>query len=196
MTTPAAQPPPFLSPAFHLHFFPKVLRDRYRHYRSRDKGGRQHVLFEIPLVIAACIAVGIIGLPSAVKGSIVGLMMVSAGSLGLIALAAGGLISEYRVRASEGYCYTYDHFVPSAFIFFVILGLSAGVVMGALVYASLALGLAGTLAGVCVGYLVGIFAGLWVHALGFMAIWFIYFANAASAFMIVFDFIVLLLMTT
>ena len=37
--------------------------------------------------------------------------------------------------------------------------------------------------GLVAGYVVGIFAGLWIYALGFMAVWLIYLANAASVFM-------------
>ena len=99
-------------------------------------------------------------------------------------MVASAVIYEYRCRVGSGYTYTYESFAPSIFIFFVLLGLTGGIVTVGLVYESLTLATLGALAGFAAGYVAGIFAGLWIHGLGFMAVWFIYLANIASVLML------------
>lgn len=188
-----ANPPRFLSPAFHLDFFPKVLVYRYRHYKSRDRNKKDHVLFEIPLMIAACGVTAAVGFPRALVGSFAGIVISAVGSLGLIAMVAGAVVSEYRCRVRSRYTYAYESFSPSIFIFFVMMGLTGGILTGGVLYESLTVAVLGALAGFLAGYVAGIFAGLWIYGLGFMAVWFIYLANVVSAFMLVENCIVVFL---
>lgn len=184
---PLSSPPRFFSTAFHFSFMPEVLFYRYRQYRDRDRNAREHVLIELPLIIAVCAVLAAVGFPSAVKGSIAGIIMLVIGAGGIVALVAGAVISEYLRRVKEGRKYTYANFVPSIFIFCLMLGFTAGLLTGDNIYKSRQIALISGLAGLFAGYIAGIFAGRWIHCLGFMAIWFVYLANLAALLMLVVD---------
>lgn len=166
---------------------PEVLFYRYRQYRDRDRNAREHVLIELPLIIAVCAVLAAVGFPSAVKGSIAGIIMLVIGTGGIVALVAGAIITEYIRRVKEGRKYTYADFVPSIFFFCLMMGFTAGLLTGDNIYKSRQIALISGLAGLFAGYIAGIFAGRWIHCLGFMAIWFVYFANLAALLMLVVD---------
>ncbi|MBI5887236.1 MAG: hypothetical protein HZB82_00800 [Deltaproteobacteria bacterium] len=166
---------------------PKVFLYRYRQYRNRDRNAREHFLIEVPLIIVVCAVLAAAGFPSAVKGSVVGIIISVAGAGGIVALVVGAVISEYLRRVEQGRKYTYADFVPSIFVFCLVLGFSAGLLTGGVIYKSRQIALIFGLAGLLAGYAAGIFAGRWIHCLGFMAIWFIYLANLATLLMLIDD---------
>ena len=175
-------PPPFWSPAFHLSFLPRVIALRIGEWRRR-RNERRHVHIEIPLVIFGCLILAVLGLPAAMKGSILGWAGVTVGAGGLLALMAWSIIGEARVRRKEGYRYDYVVFMPSVFFFLVLLGFSAGLIAGDVIYNDPATGYLWALPGLVLGYLVGLFAARWVHALGFMGEWFVYLAILGLIFL-------------
>jgi len=183
-------PPPFWSPAFHVRFLPRVIALRIAQWR-RTRNERRHVMIEVPLAIFGCLILVVLGLPAAVKGSVLGWGSTLVGAGALLALMAWSVVGEWRARRQEGYRYDYAVFMPSVFCFCVLLGFSAGLIAGGIVYDSLTVGYLWAGAGLVLGYLAGIFAARWVHALGFMGEWFVYLAILGMVFLPFEDLIVI-----
>lgn len=178
-----ASPPSFFSPSFHLSFLPRVIGFRIEQWRRRDRNARRHVLVEIPLLIFGCLILGALGLPAAVKGSILGWACTLIGAGALLGLMTWSIVGEYRVRRQEGYRYDYAVFMPTVFFFCVVLGFSAGLMADGIVHNSSDMSYLWAGAGLVLGYLAGIFAARWVHALGFMGEWFVYLAILGLVFL-------------
>ena len=176
------EPPPLWRPAFHLAFLPRVIAFRIAQWR-RERHVRRHVLIEIPLLIFGCLLLAVLGLPAAARGSIGGWLSTLAGLGGLLGLMGWSIVGEYRARRREGYRYDYAVFMPSVFFCCALLGLSAGLIAGGVIYDAPAMGYLWAGPGLVAGYLAGIFAARWVHALGFMAEWFVYLAILGLIFL-------------
>ncbi|HSN16834.1 MAG TPA: hypothetical protein VLV87_01375 [Gammaproteobacteria bacterium] len=175
------KPPPFFSFAYHLGFLPRVIAYRIQDYRRRHgqprTGFGPDTQLESPLVIAACILLMVFGLPSAIEtGSVGGWISTFVGAGGLAALIGWSIVNEWRWRRAEGHRYGYADFMPSVFFFCLLAGGSAGLIVGGVATNDPMSGYAWTLPGLLAGYLGGLFAARWVHALGFIKIWFIYVA--------------------
>jgi len=187
-----AAPPPLWSPAFHLSFLPRVIALRIAQWR-RKQDSRRHVHIELPLVIFGCLILLVLGLPGAVKGSFFGWACALAGAGGLLALMTWSIIGEARARRKEGYRYDYVVFMPSVFFCCLLMGLTAGLIAGGVIYNLAAVGYLWAALGLVLGYLAGIFAARWVHALGFMGEWFVYLAILGMVFLPFEDLIVVLI---
>lgn len=161
LSGPDAPPPKFLSLEFHTRFFPALLFGRLcpsavEHTSFTSTNGL-YVLFVVCLILL------IIGVPGAVtNNSIAGWVMVGLGALGLAAMFVNSVFSRMGEPVS------YGGFLRCVFLFFVVLGVSAGVFTGALGH-SLAIGLPAGALGFAAGYLLGILAGFWLQYLGWMA---------------------------
>jgi hypothetical protein len=118
---------------------------------------------EMIVLLAVCLVLAAIGLPSALaRGSIVGWM--------LSALGVGGvlILSVISVGAQWGSRPTYDDFLFGFFFLFVSLGALGGVAAGMETH-STGIGIVAGLAGLVGGYLLGIFMGLKMQHLGWIA---------------------------
>lgn len=187
-----SQPPRFWSAAFHVAFLPRVIAIRIAQWR-RQRGARRHVHIELPLVIFACLLLAVLGLPAAARGSLIGWMSLIAGLGGLLGLMGWSIVSEYRTRRREGYRYGYAVFMPSVFCCCLLLGFTAGLIAGGVIYDSPAMGLLWCGPGLVAGYLAGPFLARWVHALGFMGEWFVFLAILGLIFLPFEDAIVILI---
>lgn len=185
------QPPPFWSAAFHVSFLPQVIAFRIAQWR-RERGARHHVHIEIPLLIFGCLLLMVLGLPAALHGSLLGWLSAALGAGALIALFAWSILGEYRARRREGYRYGYPVFMPSVFFCCLLLGLTAGLIAGGVIYSPV-MGYLWAVPGLVAGYLVGLYAARWVHALGFMGEWCVYLAILGLIFLPLEDAIVILI---
>ncbi|HEV2332291.1 MAG TPA: hypothetical protein VGV16_03945 [Gammaproteobacteria bacterium] len=184
-------PPPFWSAAFHVSFLPRVIAWRIAQWR-RERGARRHVHIEIPLLIFGCLLLVVLGAPAAAHGSIAGWGSAILGAGALVALMGWSMVGEYRTRRREGYRYDYAVFMPSVFFCCLLLGFTAGLIAGGTIYNDPSVGYLWCGPGLVVGYLAGLFAARWVHALGFMAEWFVYLAILGLVFLPIEDLIVIL----
>ena len=158
-----AVPPRFVSLEFHTRFFPGLLRHRLRRKGRKQEGTSFTSTLEMMIVLAVCLILSIIGLPSALtRGSIVGWVLTLAGVGGIVLLVILSAASHRGARA------TYDDFLMGVFFFFVSLGVFIGIPVGMESH-SFWLGFAAGLAGLCAGYVLGIFAGLGLQHLGWIA---------------------------
>lgn len=123
------------------------------------------------ITLCVCAVLAIIGIPSAVNGSVVGWILSILGVGGTIALIIISMIGQWGERPS------YDDFLVGVFLFFVILGVFLGIPVGMDTH-SFWYGFLTSLAGLIVGYVIGIFAGLWLQYLG----WFAIVMNMLAAF--------------
>lgn len=115
------------------------------------------------IVLAVCLVLSIIGIPSALNGgSVVGWALTVLGAGGLVLLVILSVASRWGTEA------TYDDFLVGIFFFFVSLGVFIGIPVG-MDNHSLWLGLIVSVTGLCAGYVVGIFAGLFLQHLGWIA---------------------------
>jgi hypothetical protein len=190
--SPLVQPPSVFSPAFHYRFLPHLLAYCYRRNQAR-KGQREHVYIEIPIFIALCVFLLMLGLPSAVQShAVAGIVLAALGGGGIVALIAWAVSVEYRSRKKEGYRYGYDVFLLSVFGFCVNLGLSTGLMIGGIGYENLWACLLGGLAGLVTGYILGLYAGRWAHAFGFMTPWLVFLSSLGCVLLPIEDLIVVL----
>ena len=178
--------PRFLSAAFHTRFFPSLVWHRLRpNAQAAGSGFANHIPIGLPIVLLICLVLLLGGLPSAVeRGSPVGWAASGLGLLGAVALLV------QSVRAQAGTRPTFDAFRLGVFVFFLTLGLTAGLVLGTGLPAG-ALKVLATLGGLVVGYLVGIAAGLWVQYLGWIAAWIELAAGLLALGMVVLDLVFL-----
>lgn len=152
--------PKFLSLEFHTRFFPAFLWSRLRPRDRVGTGFPSAVGLQVMFVVC-CILV-ILGLPGAVSNrSFIGWILAGAGAAGILALLINSLCSRREAPS-------YDGFLSGVFLFFVALGISAGVFVGTLEH-SVPMGLLIGLGGLIAGYLLGIMAGLWFQYLGWLA---------------------------
>jgi hypothetical protein len=184
-------PPSFWSAAFHFSFLPRVIAFRIVQWR-RSRNVRRHVLIEIPLVIFGCLFLMLLSASGAANGSILGWVGLILGAGALFALMSWSIVGEYRLRREEGYRYDYAVFMPSVFFCCVLLGLSTGLIAGGVIYNAPVMGYLWSVPGLVLGYVAGVFAARWVHALGFMADWFVYLAILGLIFLPIEDLIVIL----
>jgi hypothetical protein len=161
----AADPilPKFLSLEFHTRFFPRVLRDRLCRKGKESEGTTFTSTMEMMILLAVCLMLAVIGIPSAVtRGSILGCILSVFGIGGTAALLISSVGSQWGTRP------TYDSFLVGMFFFDLSLGILVGISIG-MSYHSLLLGACASLAGLVAGYALGIFSGLWAQRLGWMA---------------------------
>jgi hypothetical protein len=152
-------PPKFLSLEFHLRFFPALLWSRLR---PQQRQGTGFAPLSPIIIVFACILLVILGIPYAMShGSVIGWILSGVGLAGIVALFINSIFSRSGPPS-------YDGFLAGIFFFFISLGITSGVFIGAL-ERSFALGLLAGAGGFVAGYGIGIFAGLWLQYLGWMA---------------------------
>jgi hypothetical protein len=164
--------PSFFSLRYHTVFFPSVLKRQFGRAKRSNEATSFTSTLEMMICLAICIILAIIGIPFAITGkSIGGWIMTVIGLGGMILLLVASIAAEWRYRPS------YDAFLVWVFLFFLSLGVFAGIPVG-IEYHSFWLGLAASLGGLVAGYSTGILAGLRVQHLG----WFAVVLNFAAAF--------------
>jgi hypothetical protein len=168
---PDITPPKFVSKEFHTRFFPQVLRNHLPPKRRESEGTTFTSTTEMFILLAVCVILAIIGIPSAVQGSVLGWILSILGVGGTIALVVMSLMCQRGERPS------YGDFLIGVFLFFVILGIFLGIPVGMETH-SFGLGLLTSLAGLITGYVIGIYGGLWLQYLG----WFAIVINMLAAF--------------
>ncbi len=156
--------PSFFSLAFHTAFFPGLLRRRLRRHEEPHRFGGD-VPIEYRIALFVCVLTAIFSLPAAGRGSVAGGVIGGLGVVGFLALCLGSL------RAGMEHGPTWERFLPAVFFFFVVLGLTTGLLLGGL-YHSRVLSLLAGAAGALLGYGAGITAGLWIQRLGWIAAFF------------------------
>jgi hypothetical protein len=155
--------PGFLSFDFHLSFFPRLLGRRLRG-KGKEGGVTFTSTLEATILLAVCVVLAVIGLPSALaRGSIAGWVLSVLGVGGTMVLFVWSVASAWGSRPE------YDRFGVGIFFFFVALGLFVGVPVG-LSHHSFPLGTLASLAGLVCGYLLGIFSGRQVQRLGWISV--------------------------
>jgi hypothetical protein len=109
-----------------------------------------------------CLIVAVLGISSGLfHKSVIGWVAGGLGAAGILALMLNSIFSCEEPP-------TYDCFLTGIFFFFVIMGLTSGILTGALRH-SPPLALLMGLGGAMVGYVLGILAGLWVQSLGWLS---------------------------
>jgi hypothetical protein len=126
---------------------------------------------ELFIIFAVCLILAIIGIPSAVHGSVLGWILSILGVVGIVSLVILSVSSQWGERP------TYDDFLKGVFFFFVSLGIFIGIPVGMESH-SFRLGASASLAGLVAGYALGIVAGLQLQSLG----WFAIILNMIAAF--------------
>jgi hypothetical protein len=156
-------PPGILSFEFHTKFFPRLLWSRLGPNKKEVQGAGFNHNMEFTVMLVLCVILAAIGLPSALnRGSVLGWILGILGLGGVLAILISSIVSRLGARPS------YEEFLIWIFLFFVFLGLTAGIYAGKLGH-SLSLGLLSGILGVSFGYVFGIFAGLWFQYLGWIA---------------------------
>jgi hypothetical protein len=154
--------PKFLYLDFHLRFFPQVLRRRLRG-KAKEGGVSFTSTLEATILLAACVVLALIGLPSAItRGSIVGYVF------SILGVGGAGTLFVWSVASSWGSPAGYDQFSPGVFFFFVLAGIFVGIPVG-LSGHSFLLGVSLSLAGLVAGYPIGIFSGRQAQRLGWIS---------------------------
>jgi hypothetical protein len=153
--------PKFLSLEFHTRFFPALLLGRLS---PEEKGGTTFTsTTELYVLLVICLILVVIGIPNAVSHkSIIGWIAGGIGAAGIMAMFISSILSQMGTPPS------YDAFLKGIFLFFLSLGISAGIFIGTLDHSSLKGLLVGS-AGLVAGYLLGILFGLWFQYLGWLA---------------------------
>ena len=175
--------PKFLSFEFHTRFFPALL---WRGMRPRERGGTSFTSTGVlPILLVFCLILLLSGIPYALAHkSITGWVLGGIGVAGMVFLFINSITSGINNQP------TYVGFLKGIFFFFVTLGISAGVFVGALSH-SLPLGLLVGAGGFIGGYLLGILAGLWFQYLGWVAALLNMLAGLAVLGMFVVDIVLL-----
>ncbi|MDD5711629.1 MAG: hypothetical protein PHY31_02600 [Smithellaceae bacterium] len=160
--------PPFFSFSFHRDFLPALLRERLRAGR-RNSGSplsehmAEGVPIEFTILTIVALAVAFWGMVAVIdKGMVGGWFLLIAGGGGFLMLLVNSINSGRDFRPSP------ESFRPAAFLFFLILGLTAGALPASLGHA-VSTRVAMTAAGIILGYLLGALAGLWIKRLGWMS---------------------------
>lgn len=177
-------PPKLLSIEFHTRFFPVFL---WRRFRSPErKGSGFNSLLELHIVLAVCIVLMALGAPSALsRGSIAGWAACGIGAAGLLAMIIHAVASHGGQRPS------YEDFLAGCFLFFIILGLTAGIFTSSLNHYSFFASLLLCLAGLIIGYIIGLAAGFGLQYLGWLAVVLNGLAYLAIIGMVVVDLVLL-----
>ena len=126
----------------------------YSHWGG-DLAGVIGLVLCIMLVVTGC-------LYAASHKTIIGWVLAGVGAAGILALLAFTVYSHRKEPP------TYESFLAASFFFFVILGVTVGIFVGALEH-SRWLELLGGCAGLLAGYILGLFAGVWFQYLGWLA---------------------------
>jgi hypothetical protein len=109
-----------------------------------------------------CLVAVAVGLPSLWPG---GQRNWFWGGVGVLGIAGFLALLVWSGWSRRGVPLSYDDFHPGPFFFLALLGLTAGLWLGASRHSPL-WALAGAVVGACVGYVLGILSGLWIQALG------------------------------
>ena len=157
------QAPPFLSMGFHLRFFPALIWRRIRpHEEPSGSSFANHGSVEYVLTLTAAALAAAIGLPAALRGSMIGII---AAGLGFLAIAALVIFSVVTARGTYA---SFNGFRLWVFLLCPASTMTAGWFLGSLAHShvqSLLYGAAGLLG----GYPLGIAAGLSAQRLGWFA---------------------------
>jgi hypothetical protein len=182
MTPAPGAAPRFLSVEFHTRFFPALLRRRLRPQRATAESPfAHHLSIEYPIMLTLCFVLAALGLPSALtKGSVVGGIVGVLGIVGAVTLVVQSIHAQLKTRP------TFEAFRVVPFAFFLILGLTLGLVGGS-GHHSRALEACAAVAGLVGGYVVGIAGGLCAQYLGWIGTWVELAAGVAALGMLVGD---------
>jgi hypothetical protein len=174
--------PKFFSLEFHARFFPRLLW-AHLHRTETERTGFSSIL-ELSVLFAVCLIVAVLGISSGFfHKSVIGWVAGGLGAAGILALMLNSIFSCEEPP-------TYDRFLTGVFFFFVILGLTAGVLVGT-IKRSPPWGLLTGLGALVVGYLLGILAGLWFQYLGWLSLLLNGLAGLAVFGMLVVDLVLL-----
>ncbi|MBM3250376.1 MAG: hypothetical protein FJZ09_06010 [Candidatus Omnitrophica bacterium] len=192
---PLGDQPGILSLRFHIKFFPEVLRRCFLRRKSKGQEYQSpfanHFPIEFTLAIIFCVVLLVAGLPGLIgKRSLISGAMSLLGAGGLIAMLVSSIRSENKNRAELGGRYTFDYFVTGVFLFFLLLGLSAGISLGYLKGSPAQMVLYG-LTGIAAGYIVGLFAGIGINYLGWFGTYVVYLFYFLMIFLVLFDIILI-----
>ena len=172
--------PSFFSPSFHTSYFPRLL---FRLYRCTPQSPfAHHVSLEFTILAILSIGLASIGLRQAwASGSIVWAVLGGAGLVGFVSMLGVNL------RENWGRPPSFEAFRLSIFFFLLLLGTSAGFLIGASTSGLWAA--FGGLLGLSVGYVLGIVGGLYLQYLGWMAFLFELLAHVGLLALVITDLI-------
>lgn len=180
-------PPSFFSFSFHTQFFPSLL---WKHLRPKKEVEYQspfsnHIPLELTILVLVSKLVAIAGLGAGItRGSILGW------GFGILGLAVFSFFVVSSIRSQMVTRPSFGSFRFGIFLFFVVLGITAGIFGGTLLH-SRSLACWGGFAGFVAGYGVGIFAGLGIQYLGWIGRLFGHLAVAGIVGLIVLDCVLL-----
>ncbi len=183
----SATPPSFFSLSFHTRFFPSLLWRRFRPKKEEEYRSpfSNHIPLELTILVVVSKAAAIAGLGAGIsRGSIIGW------GFGILGLAVFAFFLVGSIRSQMGIRPSFDSFSTGIFLFFIVLGITAGIFEGTLLRSRSSAGWGGT-AGFVAGYGVGIFAGLGIQRLGWIGGLFSHLAVAGTVGLIVLDCVLL-----
>ena len=177
--------PKFLSLEFHVKFFLPMLLSRLRP-RKREGTSFSPLPLDAILALAFCFILVIIGMPYALSHkSIIGWVVGGIGGVGMLVLFGYSIYIHWEEQPS------FDCFLTGIFFFFVTLGITTGIFIGAQEHSFLK-GLVSGSACLLAGYVLGIYAGLWFQRLAMLALLLNVLAFAAIIGMIILDLVLLI----
>lgn len=184
-------PPALFSAAFHLQFFPGLIKSRISpNEGSRDTSGRgtsfSSVTEHMVLLIISGISF-ITGMAGAVNsGSLTGWFFGIAGLCGILVLLVMSIAGSWGEEPS------YDNFRFFTFIFLILLCLACGLGLGQTLHSPYVVRILCGTAGIIVGYFIGIICGLWIQRLGWISTMLDYLAGLGAIGLVIIDIIMLL----
>jgi hypothetical protein len=182
------QPPGLFSPAFHVRFFPSVLRRTlFPGKKGYESPFARHFMVEWMIILALSVLACVFGYAAALgKGSVAGWAFALLGTGGLLFVIVSSIRSQAGTRPS------FDNFRAGVFFFLLLLGFTAGLGIGHANQVTYGTRLLCGLAGAVTGYFVGILGGLWIQYLGWLSETVNLLAWVALVGMVVVDILLLL----
>ncbi len=162
-------PPRFFSISFHLRFFPVLLWGSLRRKRpGREAPFAHHAPLEFTVFSVLSAASAVYGLQVAITNdSLTGWIFGIAGLVVFSGLLVASIVSASGIRPS------YESFSVRVFLFFVMLGATAGLMSGKIAFSETGVvPLLLATGGFVAGYLAGIISGYWIQRLGWIASFF------------------------
>lgn len=180
-------PPSILSREFHTAFFPRLLWSRLLPQKKENEGTSFNSNMELTVVLFVCLILFALGALMAVeRNSLVGWTLGAVGIAGILFIFISSVVAQRGTRP------TYDSFLVGIFFFFVFLGLTVGLFLGAVNHYSRGVVISAGTLGLLAGYITGIFGGLWAQYLGWISGLVNGFAGLAIIGMFILDLILLL----
>lgn len=187
--TPLGKPPKFFSLEFHKDFFPEVLRQVYLRRKKQSLGYQSpfanHNHPEVTILIVLCVVLAVIGLPSLINRH-----SLSGGIMAVLGLGGFSAMFISSLRSVAGQRYSFNDFSPAIFLFFLMIGITAGLSAG-FISESRWLGIYGSILGLIVGYIAGIYAGVGINYLGWIGTYLVYLVFMAMFWMGIMDLILI-----